>query len=219
MFFLPFLFAEGQEDIRCPGGSIILSAKQVIASHFNNFIQGDNMNRNLTAFFTGTLLLAGGVSSIAAEAADISTDFVETVRDWDNPAELSSAAIMQWFSNTKCSIPYSSKKFVSYKIVTESYTGGAHGMTNTRVGTFRNRKKVTLADLPKNVPALWKKAVAKHFKAADFDSYAKKRTIFFPRITENFYLDDKGIHFIYDPYEIDCYAAGTIDIFVPYTIK
>ena len=35
----------------------------------------------------------------------------------------------------------------------------------------------------------------------------------------NFYLDDKGIHFIYDPYEIDCYAAGTIDIFVPYTFR
>lgn len=38
-------------------------------------------------------------------------------------------------------------------------------------------------------------------------------------MTENFYLDDCGIHFIYNPYEIDCYAAGTIDIFVPWKSK
>ena len=55
-----------------------------------------------------------------------------------------------------------------------------------------------------------------HFKAADFESYMKTDPTFTPRITENFYLDGKGIHFIYDPYEIDCFGAGTIDIFVPY---
>ena len=36
-----------------------------------------------------------------------------------------------------------------------------------------------------------------------------------PKMTENFYLDDKGIHFIYSPYETDTCAAGIIDIFVP----
>ena len=39
------------------------------------------------------------------------------------------------------------------------------------------------------------------------------------QMTENFYIDEKGIHFIYDPYEIASFAAGTIDIFVPYKIK
>ena len=38
-------------------------------------------------------------------------------------------------------------------------------------------------------------------------------------MTENFYIDENGIHFIYDPYEIASFAAGTIDIFVPYKIK
>jgi hypothetical protein len=36
-----------------------------------------------------------------------------------------------------------------------------------------------------------------------------------PQITENFYLDDKGVHFIYQPYEIAPFATGTVDIFVP----
>jgi len=39
------------------------------------------------------------------------------------------------------------------------------------------------------------------------------------QMTENFYIDEKGIHFIYNPYEIACFAAHTIDIFVPYKIK
>ena len=41
-------------------------------------------------------------------------------------------------------------------------------------------------------------------------------TIF--NLGENFYIDKKGIHFIYDPYEIACYASGTIDIIVPYKV-
>ena len=97
-----------------------------------------------------------------------------------------------------------------------SYTGGAHGMTNTKAGTFRKGRKMTLADLPSDVPALWKQAIVKHFKAESFEKVVKSRPMFKPYLTENFYLDDKGIHFIYDPYEIDCFAAGTIDIFVPY---
>ena len=182
-----------------------------------NYFKEKKMPRNIYTFFVGTLLSFS--VPVSACAAEISKDFIETVRDWENPAELSSVAVMEWFSNTRCSILYSSKKFVSYKIVTESYTGGAHGMTRVRTGTFKNRKKLTLADLPKDVPALWQKAVAKRFKAASFDAYIKTKPVFFPRITENFYLDAKGIHFIYSPYEIDCYAAGVVDIFIPYTFR
>jgi hypothetical protein len=41
--------------------------------------------------------------------------------------------------------------------------------------------------------------------------------IFKPFVTENFYLDGKGnVIFVYDPYEIDCFAAGTITISIPW---
>ena len=48
-----------------------------------------------------------------------------------------------------------------------------------------------------------------------YEHLKKNGSAFKPFMTENFYLDDKGIHFIYNPIEIDCYAAGTINIFVP----
>ena len=156
---------------------------------------------------------------LAADDSDIEKSFIETVREWENPAELSSVPVMVWWSSSRCTVLYSSEKFVSYKVRHERYTGGAHGMTVTKVGTFRNRKRLKISDLPKDVPALWKKAVAKHFKAASFDAYMKTGPSFIPKITENFYLDGKVIHFIYDPYEIDFYAVGTVDIFVPYTLK
>ena len=91
-------------------------------------------------------------------------------------------------------------------------------MTYTRVGTFRDGALLKLADLPdrKKVERLWQEAVARHFKAKSFEEHLRRSSVFKPYMTENFYLDDRGIHFIYDPYEIDCYAAGTIDIFVPW---
>lgn len=156
---------------------------------------------------------------LGADDVALEKSFIETVRDWEKPAELSSVPVMKWESSTECTVLYSSEKFVSYKVYHESYSGGAHGMHTTKVGTFRNRKHLKLADLPKDVPALWKKAVAKRFKAASFDAYMKTKPVFKPKMTENFYLDAKGIHFIYSPYEIDCYAAGTVDIFVPYNFK
>ena len=36
-----------------------------------------------------------------------------------------------------------------------------------------------------------------------------------PEITENFYLDKDGIHFIYQPYEIAPFATGAVDVLVP----
>ena len=64
---------------------------------------------------------------------------------------------------------------------------------------------------------LWQQAIVRHFNAKSFADHVKTRgNVFEPFMTENFYLDGKGVHFIYDPYEIDCFAAGTIDIFVPW---
>ena len=144
----------------------------------------------------------------------LAEQYISMVREWDNPEELASMASMNWNSECQCEIVFGSKKLVSFKIVSRSYTGGAHGMTTTRVGTVRNGRILKHSDLPEDFPLLWQKAIAEHYKKPSFELLRKEHP-FDLFITENFYLNDKGIHFIYDPYEIDCYAAGTIDIFVP----
>lgn len=150
-----------------------------------------------------------------AEGDSLAKSFLETIKDWPEPAELSKCAVMRWSCSSDCQIVYSSKNFVSYVITYQEYTGGAHNNYKTRVGTLMKGKQLRLKNLPLNITTLWEQAIAKHFKAKSYNDYLNSKPYSKPFITENFYLDAKGIHFIYDPYEIDSFAAGTIDIFVP----
>ena len=87
-------------------------------------------------------------------------------------------------------------------------------MPDTKVGTVRNGKILKLADLPENIKTLWQQALKSHPEFKTIKEYSDFSGEV-PEITENFYLDDKGVHFIYQPYEIAPFATGTIDIFVP----
>ena len=174
------------------------------------------MNKIINLFLVSGAAVLCGCTAVSDKKPTMEQEYISMIREWEDPAELASIPWLNWQSKCECKILYSSKKFASFMIESWSYTGGAHGMTKTRVGTIRNGRILKLADLSGNVPALWEQAVVKHFKAASFEALLKSRKAFKPRITENFYLDAKGIHFIYDPYEIDSFGAGTIDIFVPY---
>jgi hypothetical protein len=176
------------------------------------------MKSVISGCLAGSMLFFCGCSFFA-EKDPVTEEFLSFLKESDDTAELVRMPMLHWQSKCDYKVVYSDAEKVSYRIEKWSYTGGAHGMTNTKVGTFRNGKQMTLADLPGDVPVLWQKAIVKHFKAESFEKHVKERTVFKPYLTENFYLDDKGIHFIYDPYEIDCFAAGTIDIFVPYKFK
>ena len=71
-----------------------------------------------------------------------------------------------------------------------------------------------ITDLPPNIKTLWQQSLDSHPEIKTINEYAS----FFnedPQMTENFYLDDKGVHFIYQPYEIAPFATGTVDVFVP----
>ena len=140
--------------------------------------------------------------------------YIDLIKTWENPAELASVPSMHWESKCECRIVYSSKKSVSFKIESWSYTGGAHGMPDTKVGTVRDGRILQLSDLPANIKTLWQKALNSHPEIKTIREYTKSPGSE-PQMTENFYLDKDGIHFIYQPYEIASFATGTIDIFVP----
>ena len=112
---------------------------------------------------------------------------------------------------------YEANCFVSYRYTKFDYTGGAHSITYTKVGTLYLGKRLHLADLPEldKIEKLFHRAVKSHKYFDSINAYNGGKEV---KMTENFYIDAKGIHFIYDPYEINCYAAGTIDIFVPYKV-
>ena len=166
----------------------------------------------ISGSLAAALFVLCGCANIA-ENNSTEQEYIDLIKNWKNPKELAEMPSMNWESKCNYKIVYASEKLVSYKIFSWSYSGGAHGMPDTQVGTVRNGKALKLADLPKNIEILWQQALKSH---PEFKTI-KKYSDFIgesPKITENFYLDDKGIHFIYQPYEIAPFATGTIDIFV-----
>ncbi|MBP3301748.1 MAG: DUF3298 domain-containing protein [Opitutales bacterium] len=101
-------------------------------------------------------------------------------------------------------------------------TGGAHGNSIFFCLNFdlAGKKRIFLKDVFKeeSIPAL-EKLLREHDprrEDAEFSYSPEKGEIPLPpRATENFLILPDEILFVYSPYELDCYAAGTILIHVP----
>ena len=171
------------------------------------------MKKIINGCFVGLLIICCGCTNIA-ENNSMDQEYIDLIKNWENPKELAAMPTMHWESKCDYKIVYASEKLVSFKIVSWSYSGGAYGMTDTKVGTVRKGKVLKLSDLPENIETLWQQALNSHPEIKTIKEYAGFLNEA-PQITDNFYLDDKGVHFIYQPYEIAPFATGTVDVFVP----
>ncbi len=114
-------------------------------------------------------------------------------------------------------ILYNAHGILSYSCDTYVYTGGAHGLNTTLcyVYDFYDNKEVLINSIFKeeslpNVLSLIKEELAREEYADDIDMDNVN-------VTENFFVDDEGIHWIYNPYEIAPYALGAIEVSIPYS--
>ena len=128
-----------------------------------------------------------------------------------------------WEFTGKYKVVYADKSFFSYYCEELAYTGGAHGNFTVSVGSmFRNsNKKITLRSIAPTMP-MQKKLLqlitletARIFKCKV--SELPQKLLAMPKLTENFYLDNTGINFVYNEYEIASKGAGAIKVLVPYT--
>ena len=114
--------------------------------------------------------------------------------------------------------PY--RNMQSYLIYNYTFTGGAHGMDSERGLTFdlSSGRAVTEADLFKRYykPTLSKLLSEKLKESMDEEAY---EMLFIKDIEPNgnFYLDDKGITYIYGRYEIGPYVSGLVRVSVPWS--
>ena len=106
------------------------------------------------------------------------------------------------------------EKLATFAISFYDYEGGAHGIESNRYFTIdlTTRHILTLndlfneKDLPKVKTLLWEqynKSNKEYEPVIGVDSF---------NLSNNIYLDSKGVHFIYDVYEIAPYAAGEQDL-------
>ena len=87
-------------------------------------------------------------STVPERESSMSGEFLNAIRNLQGRKELAGMPLFHWTSSTDCKILFISDHRVSFQIEKSVYTGGAHGMTCTRVGTFQDGVLLKLADLP-----------------------------------------------------------------------
>ena len=177
-------------------------------------------------------LLFAAVISISAVSADEpkTEQFKDFIKNCIESSEevpydkKMQGSMFNWEFNGKYKVVYADKKIFSYYVEELYYTGGAHGTFTVNVGSMYrvSGKKITLKDIAgtvqqkKKLQNLIIEQTAKTFKCTVKE--LPKKLLDMPTLTENFYLGEKGITFVYNEYEIACKAAGAIKIFIPYTL-
>ena len=111
-----------------------------------------------------------------------------------------------------------------FSVSTAEYTGGAHGSGGTTYYVFDEKDhRLTLADLLQGdksalyplLDAAYKKEVNFDPAATDLEDYEREyvKTL---HEADNFYFSADGVVFSYVPYAVNSYAAGQVEITLPY---
>ena len=162
------------------------------------------------------------VAAYSEEYKDLAGNFEEDKK------RLPKGEIPAWYwyymSNTN-KIMFQSDSLLSYAVEYSDYTGGAHGsyaITYTNID-LNNLVTITEEDLfiPNYKKPLTEIILQQLMKTNNVSSPDSLLEIGFFDINDiepnnNFWLDNNGLHYSFNQYEIAPYAMGVIDVAVPY---
>ena len=114
------------------------------------------------------------------------------------------------------SVVFANEKYISFRAEEYSYAGGAHGSNKITVGIIDRKtgSRLRLADfvpsdkLPELTKLLREKVVKKIGGKENLQGDV--------RPIENFCVVEGGLKFVYNEYEVACYAAGAIEVVVSF---
>ena len=116
--------------------------------------------------------------------------------------------------NKEYKIVYADGDYLSFYAKEYSYLGGAHGNTIIRVGTISRAtgRALKVGDFVADE----KRAALKNalYDGAVKALGGKENLQSEVDVVENFYLAKDGLHFVYNEYEIACYAAGPVEVVI-----
>jgi hypothetical protein len=130
-----------------------------------------------------------------------------------------------WFLKIGISVLHQTKNYIGLKYIHSDYAGGAHPNTNFSYINYNpnTNSAITLDSLidKSNKGKLVRLAEAIFRKDEKLSSTAKlDGKYFFSNgafyLPENFYVSNKGLVFLYNPYEIKAYVYGTTEIIIPF---
>lgn len=126
---------------------------------------------------------------------------------------------------------YNTPLYITYSIRTETYSGGAHGMHESKGVTFRKEdghifsNDILIKNRDKEFNNLIRDGLFRYFSEQDMplSSDIELSTALqiddvnnIPLPTAPLYFTPDGIVMVYQPYEIACYAAGSPKFTIPY---
>lgn len=118
---------------------------------------------------------------------------------------------------------YNDHHYLVMNIGSYTYTGGAHGLEGRTAVCYdmKEKKEMQLSDVISIDSVSLQKIVEKNFREQSGLKTGQPLTeILFENklpANDNFYFTNKGMGFIYQPYEVAAYAVGIIYVFIPYT--
>ena len=134
----------------------------------------------------------------------------------------SPCVLREFYENKSWEVRFVCKKLISFYYFKEIYSGGAHEYGKYWVGTFvrKTGKQLKLEDLFEKEQLPYVEYAIRYclMKQKGKNSYKELRAELQadPKPTENFYFDEKGLHFLYPPYQIASFADGVIDVCIPW---
>lgn len=139
----------------------------------------------------------------------------QTLRD--EPADMLVGSSMTTEEyQSKYSVVFADEKYISFRAEEYSYTGGAHGSNKITVGTIDRKtgRRMCLKDFVSTdkLPELTKILHAKVIKKLGGKENLQGEVL----LIENFCVVKGGLKFVYNEYEVACYAAGAIEVVVSF---
>lgn len=144
------------------------------------------------------------------EVAELGTNFQD-----DSPS-------MSYEQMVNIAVRYNQDYFVVLESSEYAFTGGAHGNYYSTLNCLdvKTQKKLSLKDVITADSATLQPIVERFFRKQYHVTADSLNTVLFENYlaaNDNFYFTNKGIGFLYNPYEIASYAQGQINVFIPFT--
>lgn len=155
----------------------------------------------------------------------IEEDQHESFKDWDQGVKAAGNEYVASSETIKdIGILHESDSIITLASFVYEYSGGAHGMHHTsfmniskKTGDVLKLKAVLTASQIARLPVVLEEVARERFNARNKNSL-KDNGFFVDTIkpSDNYYILDTGVGFIYSLYELRPYAEGEVILFAPY---
>ncbi len=203
----------------------------IYPSKFGN----DETLSRLQRIFTGTFFGNTEIDTLAPAAAVefYIADYEESYKALSNDYYYEKSKLPRgespmwyWYSiSIRNDILFKNDSLLSYSVHYYDYTGGAHGShfttyTNVSLGqlTTISEEDIFIPNYQKSLTGIIVKKLMEKNNVTSPDSLLNMGFFNIDEIApnNNFWMNEGGIHYAYNQYEIAPYSMGVIDIFIPY---